>query len=123
MAGASAAAAPVDTPMHAAANATRSCKRFPSRALCTGDWTDHTRRPHETASIRLVPYMSSPHTCAVLLVDISGSTRLYEELGDEQALSRIDGCLRVLQHAASEFSGRIVKTTGDGLLCAFDEAE
>jgi class 3 adenylate cyclase len=67
--------------------------------------------------------MSEPRSCAVLFADISGSTRLYEELGDSQALSRIDGCLRLLRDAALEFGGRVVKTTGDGVMCAFDQAE
>ena len=67
--------------------------------------------------------MSSPNTCAVLFADISGSTRLYEELGDAQALARIESGVRLLREAALEFQGRVVKTTGDGLMCAFDEAE
>jgi class 3 adenylate cyclase len=67
--------------------------------------------------------VSSPTHCAVLFADISGSTRLYEELGDAQALARIDACLRLLRDAAMEFGGRVVKTTGDGLMCAFDQAE
>lgn len=67
--------------------------------------------------------MRNPHTYTVLLVDISGSTKLYEELGDEQALVRVEGCLRLLQQATAELAGRIVKSTGDGLMCAFDEAE
>ena len=67
--------------------------------------------------------MSEPYSCAVLFADISGSTQLYEELGDAQALSRIDACLRLLRDAALEFGGRVVKTTGDGVMCAFDQAE
>jgi class 3 adenylate cyclase len=67
--------------------------------------------------------MSTPQTCAVLFVDISGSTRLYEELGDAQALAHVDACLRVLQRAAAEFEGRVVKSTGDGLMCAFAVAD
>jgi hypothetical protein len=59
----------------------------------------------------------------VLFADISGSTRLYEELGDEQALARIEACLRLLRDAALEFDGRVVKTTGDGLMCTFEQAE
>lgn len=59
----------------------------------------------------------------MLFADISGSTRLYEELGDEQALARIEACLRVLRGAVLEFGGRVVKTTGDGLMCAFEEPE
>jgi adenylate cyclase len=67
--------------------------------------------------------MTSPSTCAVLFADISGSTRLYEELGDAQALARIESCFRLLREAALEFGGRVVKTTGDGVMCAFREAE
>jgi class 3 adenylate cyclase len=65
----------------------------------------------------------SPQTCTVLFVDISGSTRLYEELGDAHALTRVASCLRLLQRAADELKGRVVKTTGDGLMCAFADAD
>jgi class 3 adenylate cyclase len=67
--------------------------------------------------------MPDPQLCAVLFVDISGSTRLYEELGDAQALARVESCLRLLQRAADELRGRVIKTTGDGLMCAFTEAD
>jgi class 3 adenylate cyclase len=65
----------------------------------------------------------SPQTCTVLFVDISGSTRLYEELGDAHALTRVASCLRLLQRAADELKGRVVKSTGDGLMCAFADAD
>ena len=65
----------------------------------------------------------SPQTCTVLFVDISGSTRLYEELGDAHALARVASCLRLLQRAADELKGRVVKSTGDGLMCAFADAD
>lgn len=67
--------------------------------------------------------MTTPVSCAVLFADISGSTPLYEELGDGQALVSIELCLRLLRDAAAEFGGRVVKTTGDGVMCAFDAAE
>jgi class 3 adenylate cyclase len=67
--------------------------------------------------------MPASQLCTVLFVDISGSTRLYEELGDAQALARVESCLRLLQRAADEFQGRVIKTTGDGLMCAFAEAD
>jgi class 3 adenylate cyclase len=65
----------------------------------------------------------SPSPCAVLFADISGSTRLYDELGDARALASIERCFRLLSQAALEFGGRVVKTTGDGVMCAFHEAE
>lgn len=67
--------------------------------------------------------MTNPVTYAVLLADISGSVSLYEELGDERALGRVELCLRVLEQAARESAGRIVKTTGDGLMCAFGSGD
>jgi class 3 adenylate cyclase len=58
----------------------------------------------------------------VLFADISGSTRLYEELGDAAALARIEHCFTLLSEAALEFGGRVVKTTGDGVMCTFADA-
>jgi class 3 adenylate cyclase len=63
-----------------------------------------------------------PISRAILFVDISGSTQLYEQLGDAQALARVEACLRLLQGVTEELDGRVVKSTGDGLMCAFDDA-
>ena len=67
--------------------------------------------------------MIRSHTCAVLFADISGSTPLFEQLGDGQALASIELCFRLLRDATAEFGGRVIKTTGDGVMCAFDAAE
>lgn len=68
--------------------------------------------------------MSSVHqNRAVMFVDVSGSTGLYESLGDEQALARVERCLAILSRVAEELGGRVVKSTGDGLMCAFASAE
>ena len=64
-----------------------------------------------------------PSPCAVVFVDISGSTRLYESLGDAPALDRVARILGILQGITEEQTGQVVKTTGDGLMCAFDAAE
>ncbi len=61
--------------------------------------------------------------CAVVFVDISGSTRLYESLGDAPALDRVARVLAILQRVTEESGGRVVKGVGDGLMCAFDAAE
>jgi len=63
----------------------------------------------------------SSQSLAVLFVDISGSTELYAELGDEQALARVNRCFALLHSITEEFGGRLVKTTGDGVMCAFAE--
>ncbi len=61
--------------------------------------------------------------CAVVFVDISGSTRLYEKLGDAPALDRVARVLAILQSVTEESGGRVIKGVGDGLMCAFDLAE
>lgn len=60
---------------------------------------------------------------ALLFVDISGSTALYESLGDQEAHARIDQRLRLLHRAAAEHGGQVVKSMGDGLMCDFTDAD
>jgi len=61
--------------------------------------------------------------CVVLFVDISGSSRLYQELGDALALRRVRGCLNLLREAVEVGGGRVIKHIGDGLMCDFAEAD
>lgn len=60
---------------------------------------------------------------AVLFADISGSTRLYEILGDARALATINGCLDILQNLTREHRGRVVKTIGDEIMAIFPDAD
>lgn len=64
-----------------------------------------------------------PPSLAILFADISGSTRLYETLGDQTALGKIDQCLTLLGGIARRHGGEIIKTIGDEILCAFSGAE
>lgn len=64
-------------------------------------------------------------TLAVLFADIDGSTKLYEVHGDEAAHRLTAECLAVLDAQAGRAGGRVVKTSGDGVMCVFptpDEA-
>lgn len=65
----------------------------------------------------------SQATCAVLFVDISGSTRLYETLGDERALARVGGTLAMLEQVCADCGGKVIKTAGDGAMCMFQTAD
>ncbi len=56
---------------------------------------------------------------AVLFADITGSTRLYETIGDSAAKRLVDACLGVLRAVTAEFGGRVIKTIGDELMCVF----
>ncbi len=60
---------------------------------------------------------------AILFADISGSTALYETLGDELARKLISRCLGVMQGALDANNGTLIKTIGDEILCTFPTAE
>jgi adenylate cyclase len=57
----------------------------------------------------------------VLFADISGSTRLYEALGDARAFAAINGCLDILRRLTAAHSGRVVKTIGDEIMAVFPD--
>lgn len=58
----------------------------------------------------------------VLFADVSGSTHLYEILGDTRAFAAIDGCLNVLRRLTAAHSGQVVKTIGDEIMAVFPGA-
>ena len=60
---------------------------------------------------------------AVLFADIAGSTRLYEQLGDVDALAAISRCLALAEKIAGGHGGRLVKTIGDEVLLVFPGAD
>jgi class 3 adenylate cyclase len=66
--------------------------------------------------------MTNPIEMAVLFADVSGSTRLYETVGDAEALACIDACLGALRGITERHRGRVVKTIGDELMCVFPNA-
>jgi class 3 adenylate cyclase len=66
---------------------------------------------------------SEPRSICVLFADISGSSRLYEKLGDAEALHAVERCLKRMERAAATANGHIVKTLGDELMVTFDSAE
>ena len=77
---------------------------------------------HGDGEARTLPLVSHPgeiHTATFLMTDIAGSTRLWEEQRDAMilALATHDQLLRT---AVEDAGGTVVKTTGDGLLAAFE---
>jgi class 3 adenylate cyclase len=56
----------------------------------------------------------------VLFTDIVGSTSLAAELGDRRWRDVLDRHDALARQAVDRFRGRVVKTTGDGLLAIFD---
>ncbi len=60
---------------------------------------------------------------AILFADVAGSTRLYEKLGDRAAREAITLVLDRMTDLAQRYSGVLVKTIGDEILCRFPTAE
>lgn len=60
---------------------------------------------------------------AVLFADVSGSTRLYELLGDTRAFAAINNCLDLLRHVTAAHGGYVVKTIGDEIMVALPSAD
>ena len=60
---------------------------------------------------------------AILFADISGSTRLFETLGDSIARKMIADCLELLTSIVKSHNGTVIKTIGDEIMCTFPGAE
>ena len=64
--------------------------------------------------------MSSAETeVAVLFADVVGSTRLYEQLGDNRARELILVCIELMREATDRNRGTVIKTIGDEVLSIF----
>jgi adenylate cyclase len=63
-----------------------------------------------------------PLSIAVMFADVSGSTRLYEMLGDKIAKEKIEQCLGLLGSVAHHHGGEVIKTIGDEIMCDFPTA-
>ena len=60
---------------------------------------------------------------AVLFVDVTDSTKLYESLGDTVALALINGVFARLEKVIAKHSGTVVKSLGDGLICVYEDPD
>lgn len=59
---------------------------------------------------------------AVLFVDVSGSTKLYDTAGDAVAVAAIDTCIALFKDKTEEHQGRVIKTIGDEVMAVFPSA-
>jgi len=62
----------------------------------------------------------SQHHCTILFADITGSTALYERLGDANAQQLIGLTLEKVGNVVAAHRGAIIKSIGDELMCSFD---
>ncbi|GAB6042240.1 adenylate/guanylate cyclase domain-containing protein [Endothiovibrio diazotrophicus] len=60
---------------------------------------------------------------AILFADISGSTELYERLGDQAARHTVGGCVGRLMERCRDVGGTVIKTIGDEVMCTFPDAD
>ena len=58
----------------------------------------------------------------VLFADVSGSTKLYEIVGDTQAHAAVDLCVKLFSALTEQHGGRVVKTIGDEVMAVFADA-
>jgi adenylate cyclase len=65
--------------------------------------------------------MSGQTTGCVLFADVSGSTKLYEAVGDAAAHAAIDLCVKLFAALTEQHGGRVVKTIGDEVMAIFPQ--
>jgi adenylate cyclase len=58
----------------------------------------------------------------VLFADVSGSTKLYDTIGDAAAHDAIELCLKLFSALTEQHGGRVIKTIGDEVMAVFPEA-
>ena len=56
----------------------------------------------------------------ILFTDIENSTLKMTDMGDEKWSEKLDKHDKIMEDAVKNYSGRIVKNTGDGILAVFD---
>ena len=62
-------------------------------------------------------------TLVILFADISKSSCIYECIGDHAAQEVIGRILTRLSDEATKFRGRVIKTLGDAVMCAFESTD
>jgi adenylate cyclase len=67
--------------------------------------------------------MKATRDHAVTFADIAGSSRFHREFGDQAARDMIASFVACAAAIAPRFGGRLVKTLGDGVMCAFADPE
>ncbi len=60
---------------------------------------------------------------AVLFADITESTGLYSQLGDNAAHVVVNACLTLIADVVERHKGRVVKSIGDEVMCVFRRAD
>jgi len=57
-----------------------------------------------------------------MFADVSGSTKLYEAVGDAAAHAAIDLCVKLFSNLTVQHGGRVIKTIGDEVMAVFPDS-
>lgn len=60
---------------------------------------------------------------AIVFADITGSTKLYDTLGDQTARAKVAETLETIGRVVKEHNGTVIKTIGDEVMSTFPTAE
>jgi class 3 adenylate cyclase len=60
---------------------------------------------------------------AILFADVVGSTKLYEQLGDQRAREMVAICIEAMKGATEHHHGTVIKTMGDEVMATFATAD
>lgn len=86
----------------------------------SGDGDFGMRHLEQTA---LEPLSGEERMLCVLFADVAGSTRLYERLGNAEALHAVERCIKRMRRATETFFGRVAKTIGDEVMAVFESPD
>jgi len=67
--------------------------------------------------------MRETRDLAIAFTDLAESTRLFRELGDAAARDLTTGFYARVTAVLPQHAGRLIKTLGDGVMCAFPDAD
>ncbi len=67
--------------------------------------------------------MKNPASTTVVFADLTGSTRVFESLGNEKATQAITRLTAWMGQVCAAYKGRMVKNLGDGVLVVFADAQ
>ncbi len=65
----------------------------------------------------------SNDTAAIMFSDVSGSSRLFKQVGDEEARSIISKVVSMMMDKTIEQNGTVIKTIGDEVMASFPSAQ
>jgi len=67
--------------------------------------------------------MGKDKELVILFADVVGSTRLFEELGDEAARGIVAICVGIMRKATGQHGGAVIKTMGDEIMATFPDCD